>query len=140
MIRSVKRGLAVSMRVSLKCADCGERVFMMRGGNREMRRMLDRMGLEMKDVQNVQEVIIKTDTKEIIINKPSVTEMKAKDNSIFQVIADSYEERELEVPVFSQEDITLVAQQANVSAEEATKALTEAKGDLARAILLLTTK
>ena len=113
---------------------------MMRGGNREMRRMLDRMGLEMKEVNNVQEVIIKTDTKEIIITKPAVTEMKAKDNSIFQVIADSYEERELEVPVFSQDDITLVAQQANVSTEEATKALTEAKGDLARAILLLTTK
>ncbi len=113
---------------------------MMRGGNREMRRMLDRMGLEMKEVNNVQEVIIKTDTKEIIISKPAVTEMKAKDNSIFQVIADSYEERELEVPVFSQDDIMLVAQQANVSPEEATKALTEAKGDLARAILLLTTK
>jgi nascent polypeptide-associated complex subunit alpha len=98
------------------------------------------MGLEMKEVNNVQEVIIKTDTKEIIITKPAVTEMKAKDNSIFQVVADSYEERELEVPVFSQEDIMLVAQQANVSPEEATKALTEAKGDLARAILLLTTK
>lgn len=113
---------------------------MMRGGNREMRRMLDRMGLEMKEVNNVQEVIIKTDTKEIIITKPAVTEMKAKDNSIFQVVADSYEERELEVPVFSQEDIMLVSQQANVSPEEATRALTEAKGDLARAILLLTTK
>ena len=113
---------------------------MMRGGNREMRRMLDRMGLEMKEVNNVQEVIIKTDTKEIIITKPSVTEMKAKDNSIFQVIADSYEERELELPVFSQEDISLVAQQAIVSPEEASKDLTEAKGDLARAILLLTTK
>ena len=113
---------------------------MMRGGNREMRRMLDKMGLEMKDVQNVQEVIIKTDTKEIIIVKPSVTEMKAKDNSIFQIIAESYEERELEVPIFSQEDIMLVAQQANVSPDEATQALTEAKGDLARAILLLTTK
>lgn len=113
---------------------------MMRGGNREMRRMLDRMGLEMKDVQNVQEVIIKTDTKEIIISKPSVTEMKAKDNSIFQVIAETYEERELEVPVFSQDDIMLVAQQANVSQEQATNALIEAKGDLARAILLLTTK
>ncbi len=105
-----------------------------------MRRMLDRMGLEMKELNNVQEVIIKTDTKEIIIAKPAVTEMKAKDNSIFQVIAESYEERELEVPVFSQDDIMLVAQQANVSPEEATKALTEAKGDLARAILLLTTK
>ncbi|MDE1766325.1 MAG: transcription factor [Thaumarchaeota archaeon] len=113
---------------------------MMRGGNREMRRMLDRMGLEMKELSNVQEVIIKTDTKEIIIAKPAVTEMKAKDNSIFQVIAESYEERELEVPVFSQEDITLVAQQAGVFPEEATKALIEAKGDLARAILLLTTK
>ncbi len=113
---------------------------MMRGGNREMRRMLDRMGLEMKELNNVQEVIIKTDTKEIIIAKPAVTEMKAKDNSIFQVMAESYEERELEVPVFSQDDIMLVAQQANVSPEEATKALTEAKGDLARAILLLTTK
>ena len=112
----------------------------MRGGNREMRRMLDKMGLEMKEVNNVQEVIIKTDTKEIIITKPAVTEMKAKDNSIFQVIADSYEERELEVPVFSQDDIMLVAQHANVSPEEATKALTEAKGDLARAILMLTTK
>ena len=112
----------------------------MRGGNREMRRMLDRMGLEMKEVANVQEVVIKTDTKEIIISKPAVTEMKAKDNSIFQVIAESYEERELEVPVFSQEDIALVAQQANVSPEQATKALIEAKGDLARAILLLTTK
>ncbi len=105
-----------------------------------MRRMLDRMGLEMKELNNVQEVIIKTDTKEIIIAKPAVTEMKAKDNSIFQVIAESYEERELEVPVFSQDDIMLVAQQANVSPEEATKALTEVKGDLARAILLLTTK
>lgn len=113
---------------------------MMRGGNREMRRMLDRMGLEMKEVNNVQEVIIKTDTKEIIITKPAVTEMKAKDNSIFQVIAESYEERELEIPIFSQDDIMLVAQQANVSAEDATRALTEAKGDLARAILLLTTK
>lgn len=113
---------------------------MMRGGNREMRRMLDRMGLEMKELPNVQEVIIKTDTKEIIITKPAVTEMKSKENSIFQVIAESYEERELEVPIFSEEDIMLVAQQANVSQEEATKALTEAKGDLARAILLLTTK
>jgi len=36
---------------------------MMRGGNREMRRMLDKMGLEMKEISNVQEVIIKTDKK-----------------------------------------------------------------------------
>ncbi|MBI5146166.1 MAG: transcription factor [Thaumarchaeota archaeon] len=114
---------------------------MMRGGgNREMRRMMDKMGLDMKELSNVQEVIIKTDKKEIIISKPSVTEMKAKDNSIFQVIATSYEEKELEVPIFSEEDIMLVCQQANVSPEAATNALIETKGDLARAILLLSTK
>ena len=105
-----------------------------------MRRLLDKMGLEMKEISNVQEVIIKTDKKEIVITKPTVSEMKAKDNSIFQVISDSYEERELEVPIFSQEDIMLVAQQAGVSQEAANNALIEAKGDLARAILLLTTK
>jgi len=112
---------------------------MMRGGNREMRRMMDKMGLDMNELPNVQEVIIKTDKKEIIITKPSVTEMKAKDNSIFTVTADSYEEMELEVPIFSDEDIQLVSQQAGVDEEKAKSALEEAKGDLARAILLLTT-
>ena len=113
---------------------------MMRGGNRQMRRMLDKMGLDMNEIPNVQEVIIKTDKKEIILSKPAVTEMKAKDNSIFQVVANGIEERELEVQKFSDEDIQLVCQQANVSEEQAKNALAESKGDLARAILLLTTK
>lgn len=111
---------------------------MMRGGNRQMRRMMDKMGLDMEEVQNVQEVIIKTDKKEIIITKPSVTEMKAQDNSIFQVIAESFEEKELEVPIFSDEDIQLVCQQAGVTEEKAKNALLDSKGDLAQAILLLT--
>ena len=110
-----------------------------RGGNRQMRRMMDKMGLDMEEISNVQEVIIKTDKKEIIIAKPAVTEMKAKDNSIFQVVAESYEEKELEVQIFSDEDIALVSQQANVDEEKAKNALAEAEGDLARAILLLTT-
>ena len=110
-----------------------------RGGNREMRRMMDKMGLDMEEIQNVQEVIFKTDKKEIIISKPSVTEMKAKENSIFQVVAENIEEKELEVQIFSDDDISLVAQQANVDEEAAKNALAEAEGDLARAILLLTT-
>jgi nascent polypeptide-associated complex subunit alpha len=112
---------------------------MMRGGNRQMRRMMDKMGLDMQEVPNVQEVIIKTDKKEIILSKPQVTEMKAKDSSIFTVTADSYEEKELEVPIFSDEDIQLVCQQAGVDEEKAKNVLVEAKGDLARAILLLST-
>jgi len=64
--------------------------------------------------------------------------MKAKDSSIFTVTTDSYEEVELEVQIFSDEDIQLVSQQAGVDEEKAKSALEEAKGDLARAILLLT--
>jgi len=100
--------------------------------------MMDKMGLDMQELPNVREVVIKTDKKEIIIPKPSVTEMKAQDSSIFTVTADSYEERELEVPVFQDDDIELVCLQANVDKERAVEALTEAKGDLAQAILKLT--
>ena len=104
-----------------------------------MRRMMDKMGMDMEEVNNVQEVIIKTDKKEIIINKPAVTEMKTKESSIFQVVAESYEEKELEIQIFSDEDISLVCQQANVDEETAKNALNDAEGDLARAILMLTT-
>ena len=111
---------------------------MMRGGNRQMRRMMDKMGLDMTEIPNVQEVIIKTDKKEIIIPKPSVTEMKSKENSIFQIIAESFEEKELEVQIFSEDDIMLVCQQASCNEEQAKEALGETKGDIAQAILRIT--
>jgi nascent polypeptide-associated complex subunit alpha len=112
---------------------------MMRGGNREMRRMLDKMGLEMKDIGNVEEVIIKTDTRVLYLVKPQVIEMKGKDSTIFQVVASDVEEKQREVPSFKEEDIILVMQQASVSREKAVQALTESKGDMAQAILSLTT-
>jgi nascent polypeptide-associated complex subunit alpha len=112
---------------------------MMRGGNREMRRMLDKMGLEMKDLGNIEEVVIKTETKEIYLVKPQVVEMKGKDSTIFQVVATDIEEKEREVPSLNEEDIMLVMQQANVTREKATRALIDAKGDMAQAILNLTT-
>lgn len=104
-----------------------------------MRRMLDKMGLEMKDLGDVEEVIIKTRTKEIFLNKPQIIEMKGKDSTIFQIIATSIEEVVKEVPSLSEEDITLVMQQASVSRDKAMMALTESKGDIAQAILNLTT-
>jgi nascent polypeptide-associated complex subunit alpha len=112
---------------------------MMRGGNREMRRMLDKMGLEMKDIGNVEEVVIKTESKELYLLKPQVIEMKGKESTIFQVIASEIEEKERDVPTFKEEDIILVIQQANVSREKAVQALTDAHGDMAQAILSLTT-
>ena len=112
---------------------------MMRGSNRDMRRMMDKMGLDMNEMPNVQEVIIKTDKKQIVISKPSVTAMTTKDNLIYTVTAVDYEEVELETPIFSEEDIQMVSQQAGVDEEQAKSALAETKGDLAMAILRLTT-
>jgi nascent polypeptide-associated complex subunit alpha len=104
-----------------------------------MRRMLDKMGLEMKDLGNIEEVIIKTENKELYLIKPQVVEMKGKDNTIFQVVATDIEEKQREVPSLREEDIILVMQQANVMRERAVQALIDAKGDMAQAILTLTT-
>ena len=104
-----------------------------------MRRMLDKMGLEMKDLGNIEEVIIKTDTKELYLIKPQVIEMKGKDSTIFQVVATNVEEKQRDIPVFKEEDVILVMQQATVSKEKAIQALIDSKGDMAQAILNLTT-
>jgi nascent polypeptide-associated complex subunit alpha len=112
---------------------------MMRGGNREMRRMLDKMGLEMKEMGEIEEVVIKTETKELYLITPQVVEMKGKDSTIFQVVATDIEERQKEVPSFREEDVVLVMQQASVSKDSAIQALIDSKGDLAQAIINLTT-
>ena len=104
-----------------------------------MRRMLDKMGLEMKDIGSIEEVIIKTDTKELYLIKPQVIEMKGKDSTIFQVVATNVEEKQRDIPVFKEEDVILVMQQATVSKEKAIQALIDSKGDMAQAILNLTT-
>ena len=70
-----------------------------------MRRMMDKMGLDMQEMPNVREVLIRTDKKEIILSKPEVTEMKSKDKSIFTITSDGYEEKELDVPIFSDRGI-----------------------------------
>ena len=49
------------------------------------------------------------------------------------------EEKQREIPSFKEEDIVLVMQQANVAREKAIQALTDSKGDIAQAILTLTT-
>ena len=104
-----------------------------------MRRMLDKMGLEMKEMGEIEEVVIRTETKELYLIKPQVVEMKGKESTIFQVVATDIEERQKEVPSFREEDVVLVMQQANVSKDTAIQALTDSKGDLAQAIISRTT-
>jgi len=91
----------------------------------------------MKEIPNVEEVIIKTTSKDIHILGASVSEVNAQGNRIFQVMGE-VEEVERERKKFSEEDIVLVQQQANVSKEKAAAALEQSDGEVAKAILLLT--
>ena len=105
--------------------------------NRQARRAMERMGVTMDQIEGVEEVIIRTPDKDLVIKNPSVSEMKMKGSKFFQVVGDDIEERLREKPKFTKEDVLLVAQQANVSEAKAEQALKDTNGDLAQAILRL---
>jgi nascent polypeptide-associated complex subunit alpha len=109
----------------------------MKMDNRNARRMMDRMGINMKEIPNVEEVVIKTPEMEMHITNASVSEIVAQGNRMFQVAGD-VEEVEVEKKTFSEEDILLVQQQTGASKERAVAALEETDGEVARAILKLT--
>ena len=109
----------------------------MKLGDRQTRRMMDRMGINMKEIPDVEEVIIRTPSKDIHIVGASVSEVNAQGNRIFQVMGE-VEEVEKEQKKFSEEDILLVQQQSNVTREKAIAALEESDGEVAKAILRLT--
>ena len=100
---------------------------------------MDKLGVNMKEVPNVKEVIIRTEGKDILIKNPSVSQVSAQGMQIYQVMGGSIEEQGA-VKKYSGEDILLVAQQTAVTKEVAEEALKESEGDLARAILKLSSK
>jgi len=108
---------------------------------REARRMMQRMGLSMDAIPDVEQVVIKTSSKEITIEQPEVAIMEMQGQKIFQItggkISEKTPERKLTIP---EEDVRLVADQTGKSLEEARKVLEECGGDLAKAILLLQSK
>lgn len=109
----------------------------MKMDNRNARRMMDRMGINMKEIPNVQEVVIRTADRELHITNASVSEVDAQGNKVFQVAGD-VEEVVLEKRTFNDEDVLLVQQQAGTTREKALAALEESDGEVARAILKLT--
>jgi nascent polypeptide-associated complex subunit alpha len=105
---------------------------------REAKRMMQRMGMNMGAVPDVQQVIFKTSTKEIIVENPEVAVMEMQGQKIFQVMGEKIVEKTVEKEIkIPEEDVQLVATQAKATLEEARVALEQTKGDLAQAILLL---
>ena len=105
---------------------------------REAKRMMHRMGLSMDAITDVEQVVIKTRSKEITIEEPEVAIMEVQGQKIFQVTGGKITEKVAELkPAIPEEDVRLVADQTGKSLEEARKALEECEGDLAKAILVL---
>lgn len=105
---------------------------------REQSRMLQRMGLQVQQLDDVERVIMETPTKRIIIDNPEVATVTVQGQTVYQVGGGSI--REEGVGGSSVDDAELVASQTGVSQEEALEALKQTGGDLAQAIILLKKK
>ncbi len=117
---------------------------------RSMERQMRRMGVDFQQLDDVTEVLIRFPDKELILPEPQVLLMKAQGDDVYQIVGQS-EERGLTASTaaeeattltspqsFTEEDVQLVASQANVSDEDAREALRAADGNLAKAIITLT--
>ncbi|OGD46016.1 hypothetical protein A3K69_07985 [Candidatus Bathyarchaeota archaeon RBG_16_57_9] len=127
---------------------------MARMDSRRARRMMQQMGMKMDELGDIKRVILQSDTREIVIEGPAVTSMNVQGQKMYNVVGGKETTRKAEAkaapaeaaeepapaPVIPEEDVLLVAQQANVSMEKARTALERSGGDLAQAILMLQTR
>jgi len=104
---------------------------------REVTRMMQRLGMGMKEVEGVKQVIIKASDKQIILDEPTVTTITMQGQTIYQVLGGKMKEEAVGEKAVPEEDVKLVADQTGKSLEEARRALEQTGGDLAQAILLL---
>lgn len=110
----------------------------------DIKRQLRRLGIKNVEVDTpaVEEIVVRLeDGREIVAYTPQVMIVKIPGGAaMIQVVAEALEEREAQSsrqPVISDDDVKLVAEQTGVSLEEARRALEEAGGDIAAAILLI---
>ena len=110
---------------------------------RDALRMMQKMGMDTKSLDDVQDVTIRTSDKQIVIEEPSVMSISMQGQNMFQVTGGTIREEtitsETKVTI-PEEDVKMVAEQANVSMDDAKKALEGSGGDLAEAIVSLKKK
>ena len=108
---------------------------------RQMKQMMSRMGIKTDDIP-AKVVIISCADKDIVIEGAEVMKMTMQGQVIYNITGGTVREQtasEEKEPILeiSEDDVKMVAEQANVSEDAARKALVESKGDLAEAIMRL---
>jgi nascent polypeptide-associated complex subunit alpha len=102
---------------------------------KHLKAMMKRQGINIEDLEDVQEVIIKTSSKTLVFKDAQVTCMEVQGQKTYQIAGEPEEVgSDSGIP---QADIELVASQAGVSEGEAKKALEECGGEPAEAIIKL---
>jgi nascent polypeptide-associated complex subunit alpha len=108
---------------------------------KQMKAMMKRMGIDQQEMDGVEEVIIRTKSKEIVFKDASVMTVTAQGQKTYQIMGtpqererkrDAGADEEAGIP---KEDIKLVMEQTGSTEAQARKALEETEGDLAEAIL-----
>ena len=118
--------------------------------------MMKQMGIEMEDIDDVEEVVIRTKTKEYVFRDATVSKMTARGEVTWQLMgtpkitpraaAATPASAPVQAPPsapaapapISDADVELVASQSKVSKQRARQALVEANGEPAEAIVKLT--
>jgi len=111
----------------------------------EMKKMLKRMGIaaDIEEVEDAERVVIERERESnLLVENPSVTIIRMKGETILYVYGEVKEVSKkvaepMQKPQIPDEDVQLVAMEANVSLEEARKALEATNGDIAQAIMLI---
>ena len=102
---------------------------------KKMKQMMKQIGMQMEPIEDVQKLVIYTSRGNYIFDSAEVSAMTMQGTTTYQILGDI--RFEPAAPEILAEDITMVAAQANVSEEKAKEALVATKGDIAEAIMRL---
>ncbi len=98
----------------------------------QLEKLMKSLGMKAEQME-AKRVVIEGDGWRIVVENPNVVKIEMKGQVSFQITGDVKESLS-----FSEEDVKMVMEKANVGEEEARKALEKANGDLAEAIIILT--
>lgn len=104
---------------------------------KQLEQMMKKMGVEMDELSDVEEVVIKKSDENLVFENPQVQLTEAQGQKTYQIIGEpNEEEKDTEIEI-SDEDIQMVTDQTDATEEEAEEALEETEGDIAKAIVNL---
>lgn len=109
---------------------------------RELKRMLKKYGIEVRELPEVKKVTMSADSYDIVVREPQVAVFDLGQQKVIQIVCSGFErvERELQTrsyPEVSEEDIQFIVEQTGATRDEVLRALSEEGGDIAKAIIRL---